>query len=276
VIERHHDYQLNLAVLPAKGLQGVEITLDSDAAFACRLVKQRFTPQEELPQDWSFRFRCPSGAYNSFGFRNDNFGLGTLRRGNPLYPQMIYPANGSIVVDIQNNSGVQQTNVKLLFRGSKLFPDGTQPGYTYPPKCSILTQVLPVQITAIPQNTGSGLLNNQINGQVDWDFALRYATAEPFDFTGNNGGYNQLYVQLKDDKQKPYSNVPIHVDDLFGSQSSTGTGSVNRNPFWPGLFTPEIYVPANGILYFDLFRSDTAGGNVDMQFSFGGARVYRR
>lgn len=275
MIERHHDYQLNLANLPAGGLQDVEITLDSDAAFAARLVKQRFTPGA-TSGSWSYRFRAPSGAYNSFGFRNDTFGRGTLRRGNPLYPQMIYPANGSIVVDINNDSGVALTDVKLLFRGSKLFPDGSIPSFTYPPKCSVLPQVLPVQVQNIPQNTGSGILNNQINGQVDWDFALRYANAETFALSGDNGTYNQLYAQLKDDKQKPYSNVPIHVDDLFGSQSSTATGSVNQNPFWPGLFTPEIYVPANGILYFDLFRADSAGGNCTVQFSFGGVKVYRR
>lgn len=275
MIERHHDYQLNIATLPAGGLANVELQLDSDAAFAARQVKQRFTPGAPTG-GWSYRFRAPSGGYESNIHRFDTFGRGTLTRGNPLYPQMIYPANGSIVVDVRNVTGVQQTNVKLLFRGSKLYPDGSMPAATYPAVCSILPQVLPVQISAIPINTGSGILNNQINAQIDWDFALRYASAEPFLSTGGNGTYDQLYVQLKDQTQKPYSNVPIHIDDLFGSQSSTATGSVITNPFWPGLFTPEIYVPANGILYFDIFRSDTGGGNVTMQFSFGGAKVYRR
>jgi len=275
MIERHQDYQLNIATLPAGGLQGVELLLDSDAAFATRLVKQRYTPGAPSG-GWSYRFRAPSGAYQSSDFRFDTFGRGTLLEGNPLYPQMIYPANGSIVVDINNVTGVQQTNVKLLFRGSKLFPDGSMPAPTYPAVCSILPQVLPVQILTIPQNNGSGLLNNQINAQIDWDFALRYANADPFSPTGGNGTYDQLYVQLKDQTQKPYSNVPIHIDDLFGSQSSTATGSTTTNPFWPGLFLPEIYVPANGILYFDIFRTDTGGGNVTMQFSFGGVKVYRR
>ena len=276
MIERHQDYQLNIATLPAGGLQGVELRLDSDAPFAVRWVKQRLTPQEREPQDWSYRFRAASGAYNSDTFMNDTFGRGTLTRGYPKYPQMVYPADGAIVVDLQNNSGVEQTNVKLLFRGSKLFPDGTTNAATYPPNCSILPQVLPVQVVNIPQNTGSGILNNQINTQADWDFALRYANADPFALSGENGTYDQLYAQLKDVNQKPFSNVPIHIDDLFGSQSSTATGSVSTAPFWPGLFTPEIYVQANGILFFDLFRADVAGGDVTMQFSFGGARVYRR
>jgi len=275
VIERHQDYQLNIPTLPAGGLANVELLLDSDAAFAARLVKQRYTPGAPSG-GWAYRFRAPSGGYESNAHRFDTFGRGTLLEGNPLYPQMIYPANGSIVVDIKNVTGVQQTNVKLLFRGSKLYPDGSMPAPTYPAVCSILPQVLPVQVLNIPQNTGAGILNNQINAQIDWDFALRYANADPFSPTGGNGTYDQLYVQLKDQTQKPFSNVPIHIDDLFGSQSSTATGSTTTNPFWPGLFLPEIYVPANGILYFDIFRSDVAGGNVTMQFSFGGAKVYRR
>ena len=276
MLERHQDYQLNIPTLPAGGLQGVELRLDSDAAFAVRWVKQRFTPGGDLPQSWSYRFKTPQGAYNSDTFMTDNFGRGTLKRGYPKYPQMVYPADGAIVVDINNVSGVQQSNVKLLFRGSKLFPDGTLNSPTYPQNCSIIPQVLPVQIINIPQNTGSGILNNQINTQADWDFALRYVNADPFSLTGATGTYDQLYAQLKDVNQKPYSNVPIHIDDLFGSQSSTATGSVTTNPFWPGLLTPEIYIQANGILFFDIFRSDTGGGNVTMQFSFGGARVYRR
>lgn len=275
MLERHQDYQLNIPTLPAGGLQGVELRLDSDAAFACRWVKQRFTPGAPSG-GWAYRFRCPSGAYNSDTHITDIFGRGTLTRGYPKYPQMVYPADGAIVIDVSNVTGVQQTNVKLLFRGSKLFPDGTAVDSTYPQQCSMIPQILPVQILNIPQNTGSGILNTQINTQADWDFAMRYANADPFKFTGGNGTYDQLYAQLKDRNQKPYSNVPIHIDDLFGSQSSTATGSVTTSPFWPGLFTPEIYIPANGILFFDLFRSDTGGGNVTMQFSFGGARVYRR
>lgn len=275
MIERHQDYQLNITELPAGGLQGVELFLDSDAAFAARWVKQRFTPEAASGQ-WSYRFRAPSGAYQSSDFRFDTFGRGTLIRGNPLYPQMIYPAGGSIVVDINNIAGVELDNVKLLFRGSKLFPDDSIPAPTYPPVCSILPQVIPITVGPIAQNNGAGNLNNQINIPTDWDFVLRYANADPFLLAGGNGTYDQLYAQLKDDKQKPFSNVPIHIDDLFGSQSSTATGSVTTAPFWPGVFTPEIYIPANKILYFDLFRTDTAGGNVTMQFSFGGARVYKR
>lgn len=274
MIERHQDYQLNLDNLPASGLNNVELQLDTDAPFAARQVKQRFTPGAQSG-DWSYRFRTPRGQYKCDQFQFDTFGRGTLTYGYPLYPQLIYPAGASILVDIQNDAGTPLTNVKLLFRGSKLFPDGSIESPTYPKRASLVPFVYPVTVAGVVQSNGNANLNNQIVVQMDADFALRYATADAFALA-RTGTYDQLYVTLRDKWYKAYSNVPIHIDDLFGSSVSVATGSAANDRFRPGLFTPEIYLPRNHQLYFDLFRTDSAGGTVTMQFGFGGVKVFSR
>ena len=129
----------------------------------------------------------------------------------------------------------------------------------------------------VPQNAGAGVLNNQLLVTTDADFALRYAWADSFALTaGYSNTYDQLYCMIRDQWNKAYSNVPIHIDDLFGSSKSVATGSAADAVYRPGIFTPEIYIPANGQLYFDLFRSDVSGGTVTMQFTFGGVKVYHR
>lgn len=284
MIERHQDYQLNLATLPAGGLENLELQLDTDAAFAARLVKQRFTPGAP-DGSWSYRFRVPRGPLQSGdggtgGYRFDDYGKGTLKLGNPIYPQLVYPAGGSILVDLQNNSGESITNVKLLFRGSKQFPDGSIENYTYPEKSSLLPYVYPVPGqfgTVITIAQTQNVLDNQMVVTTDADFALRYAFADSFALTRGYGNtYDQLYCVIRDQWKKGYSNVPIHIDDLFGSSHTVATGSPTNAMYRPGIFTPEIYIPANGQLYFDLFRTDSAGGTVTLQFSFGGVKVYHR
>lgn len=283
MIERHQDYQLNLGTLPpGDPFTGLELQLDTDAAFFARLVKQRFTPG--APEgSWAFRFRTPRGSYQSDQFRNDLFGLGTLLGGNPLYPQMRYNAGGSILVDLQNLTDATLTNVKLLFRGSKQFADGSIENYTYPPNFSLLPYTYPVpgtqspNVITVPQSAPAGVLNNQLVVSSDADFALRYGWADSFATTnGYAATYDQLYMMIRDQWGKGYSNVPIHIDDLLGSSDSVATGSPTDASYRPGLFTPEIYIPANNQLYFDLFRNDSAGGTVTLQFSFGGVKVYHR
>lgn len=279
MIERHQDYQLNLATLPKGGLENLELQLDTDAVFSARMVKQRFTPTAPSGS-WSYRFRTPRGSLQSDGYRFDTFGKGTLQLGNPIYPELTYPAGGSILVDLINNTNAPITNVKLLFRGSKKYTDGSIEDYTYPDPASLVPYVYPVPgqfgpVITVQQT--QNVRNNQMLVHTDADFALRYAWCDSFALTPEySNTYNQLYAVIRDQWNKAYSNVPIHIDDLFGSSNSFATGSPNNVVYRPGIFTPEIYIPANGQLYFDLFRTDSAGGTVTLQFSFGGAKVYHR
>jgi hypothetical protein len=277
MIERHQDYQLSIPTLPVGGLQGVTLQLDSDAPFAMRLVKTRNMPTT------GFRFRSPRGVYIDNGYEN---ALST--RGTVLYPQMVYGANAQINVDVPNTTGAPVSNVRILFRGSKLFKDGQIDAPTYPAKCSLFPFVYPVVVASVPIATGAQFNNQQLQIASDSDFALRYAFVDPFHVVPFGtlmvgapwGNYDELYITLRDANYKAYSNEPIHADDLFGSLNPVSADSAPASLF-PGLFTPEIYIPRSGCLYFDVTRRDTnppyaANQICDLHFRFGGAKVFSR
>ena len=122
----------------------------------------------------------------------------------------------------------------------------------------------------------------------DSDFALRYQVCDPFAIAIDGGpnpppqNYTEVYVFLRDESRKPYSNEPIHVNDLFGQNDPAATGNNVNDPsdqFFPGLLTPEIYLLREGALYLDIYRDDAAFANqfpVTLNFAFGGVKVFKR
>jgi hypothetical protein len=257
------------------GLQNVTLPLDSDAPFALRLTKTRNMPAT------GYRFRSPRGVYVDSTYENDLSLRGTVR-----YPQMVYGANGYLVVDVPNNTGAPISNVRILFRGSKLYKDGQLAGPSYPDKCSVAPWIYPIVVTNIPLQSNKKFNDIQLQIASDSDFALRYVFADAFRFYGpgvvNAGAvsYQECYITLRDWNHKAFSNEPIHIDDLFGSITTTVPGSPLASLF-PGLFTPEIYIPRSGSLYFDITRLDTnppfdPASTCDIHFRFGGAKVFYR
>ena len=291
IVERHQDYQLTVATIPPGGVENVPLQLDTDAPFALRLVKSRNLG----PSGW--RFQNPRRQYQSLDLQTDlildaTSGNYVPSRGVVMYPQMIYQPGASIVVDIGNSTGENLTNVKLLFRGSKLFDSRAVSIPTYPPKMSALPFTYQTIVRGVPA-TGR-LPDNQLRVQDDADFVLRCGLADPFLLAVDGAptssalaappNYSELYVTIRDESRKPYSNEPIHVNDLFGQQVpffDGPEGNLNSDPVeWlPGLFTPEIYIPRDHSLYFDLVRFDDpsviqTGQTLDMYFRFVGAKVF--
>jgi hypothetical protein len=293
MIERHHDYQLSLPTVPVGGLFQVPLQLDSDAPFALRRIRSRNIGRG------GWRFRTAKAQYQSPTFRTDliDNGTGTLSvsQGVNVYPELVYPVNGTIMVDVANPTNSPLTNARLLFRGSKLFRPGALSVATYPAKMSTLPfiyqvpAVIPVtgNSSAVPGLHCAAVLNNLLNIQSDADFAARYLAADPFAMAVDGGvnpppqSFTEVYVRLMDESRKPYSNEPIHIDDLFSQGAPSVLGGVNNlsNRFFPGLLTPEIYLEKEGTLYFDVFRDDSAFANqfpVTIQFRFQGAKVFSR
>jgi hypothetical protein len=275
LIERFQDYQLTIPTLPVGGLESLALELDSDAPFALRLTKTRNMPAA------GYRFKTPSGLYVT-GRGNDTAYAPELSlRGTVRYPQMVYNANSYLIVDVPNTTGAPIENVRILFRGSKLYRDGQIQAPTYPAKCSAFPFVYPIVKTAVPGQTNAQFNNVQLQIKSDSDFALRYAFADSFHFNPTGSvwtppvHYSELYVTLRDSEYKPYSNEPIHIDDLFGSINTTVADSAKASLF-PNLFTPEIYIPRSGSLYFDILRNDPGGDNIDLHFRFCGAKVFHR
>src|ERR1035437_362058 len=154
MIERHHDYILNIATIPAGGfIENYPLPIDTDAPFCCRGRGLHIAPPTEsrtgpATRDQSniqylrFQFRNASGeslqqipVYAPQDFAGAYGQAGHYR---PVYPQQVYPPGGNIIVSIWNDGPQDITNLQVIFRGVKLFPDGSRPVRTYPPKCRVM------------------------------------------------------------------------------------------------------------------------------------------
>jgi hypothetical protein len=288
VIERHQDYLVTIPSVPVGGVQQYPIKLDTDAPFALRLVRSRGIGLN------GWRFTNPRQAYQSNALRTDwivpvapNTNPNSSR-GAVISEQMIYEPGSSILVDVGNSTDAALTNAQLLFRGSKLYKDGSLWMPTYPPKCSLFPAVYQV----IVPNVGltSTILNNVLSIKNDADFVFQAGVCDAFTLSPNADlnptnafQFTNLFVTIRDESYKAYSNAPIHVNDLFGQglpdPFQTGSSDDDQVLFTPGLITPEIYIPRRHNLYFDVTRNDEGiegFGPVDLYFRFIGWKVFER
>ena len=276
MIERHHDYILQIPSLPSgSSALSQPIPIDTDAPFQVRarglhIAPPTATRSQANVQNLRFRYKNAAGEYlSSIPVKTpQDFAMAFGQGGNyrPVYPQQNYPPGGSIEVDVFND-GPDITNLQVIFRGVKLFRDGAFPNPTYPPRCTareFVYQTGKGTSTDAPLilATTSELRQQMFNINSDADFVLRAGQAGSWTSSGAAGlystfGYTELYVQLFDANLKPYSNVPIHIDWLFGNAGGTSLPSFTAlGNAAPGLFVPEIYLPKNSIMYFNLFRRD--------------------
>lgn len=282
MIERHQDYILTIPSLASgESIESLPLTLDFDAPFMLRgrgihIAPPPSTRNQAGVNSLRFRYKNAAGAYLApqviqapADFWNA-FGQGGLYR--PVRPQQPYPPGGTISVDVTND-GPDITNLQIIFRGVKLFQPGSIAAPTYPPN---LMARPPIDFTyqsgkgtpddgsivLTPSGAGSTVIQKKLLILNDADFVLRGLQAGLWTSSGQGGtystfGYTELYVQLFDQQLKPYSNVPIHIDWLFGNAGGTGLpGFTALGNAAPGLVVPEIYIPRNQALYFDLQRLD--------------------
>lgn len=280
MIERHQDYILTVASVPTSGVQQIPLKLDTDAPFALRLVRSRNIGLN------GWKYTTPSQAYQSNALRTDwivPVAAGEpafCSRGSIAYNEMVYPPGSTINVDIGNLTGEPLTNCQLLFRGSKLYKDGTQWVPSYPPKMGIRPAVYQVIVPNVP--AVGQLLNNQLTIKNDADFVYRAGVCDAFTLAADPDPsafqFENVYVKLRDESYKAYSNDFIHVNDLFGQGLPTplggGTGQDDQVLFTPGLVTPEIYIPRKHNFYFDITRNDPDGAAVNLYFRFIGMKVF--
>jgi hypothetical protein len=281
VIERHQDYITPLVTVPPGGVLQVPLQLDTDAPFALRLVRSRGIGLN------GWRFTNPRQAYQSNYLRTDWIvpvqpdTIAYPSRGSVIYPEMVYAPGSTILYDIGNATDSPITG-QLLFRGSKLYKDGSLWVPTYPERMSPFPAIYQVVVPSV--GLTSTILNNQLQIKNDADFVFMCGACDPFTLTPDASAdafqFSNVYVQLRDEQKKAYSNAPIHVNDLFGQglpvPFQTGSNDDDQVLFTPGLMTPEIYLPARHNFYFDVYRSDTSGASVDLYFRFIGLKVFQR
>jgi hypothetical protein len=284
-----NEYAVLSSLAPGQQILGLPVNLDKDAPFVMRRralrikydvnatgashlytginqIMVRFTghdhhylQQSPVPQNLDGAFFGLFGAWK------------------PCFPGVAFPAGGTFWVDIVNNGPLTLTNLTLYFRGVKLFPWGVRPDYRYPEVMSGLPYAYPINSIDPTQNP-YGLIQNlgvadQRLHQVfkvadDADFVIRAIATGPVAFITTF----EVFLQLRDFDGKPYSTGWVHVDayggqttDRFfefpsgaGSGFSPGLAPYGTGASLPNVFFPEIYVPRNQILFYDILRLDSA------------------
>lgn len=298
--ERHHDYVLGpnqdarLASLAAGALiKGIKLTLDSDAPFVLRsrAVRQTYTStitQEGL-QFLKARWAGPTTDYRQQALIPQTVEMvnyGQYGNPKPVFPNVVFPASGVITLDVENTGSAAIEGLTFYWRGVKLYPWGSVPGYTYPDRMAGLAywykqEVFDLGVSELRENI-------IFTVQPDADFVMRggLCTA-PFSTGGRT--FAEVFIKLKDFSKKPFSNDFVHLNVLFGSggfPSSIPIGTTpsliapfGTGPSQPGLFYPEIYVPKDNQLLFDLQRSDGAVGSnepEDFNITWVGGKVFKR
>jgi len=292
---RHHDYLIKVGTLQPGQTVTTQLALDKDSGFIARGRAIHLTPpavatgQSQLVNYFD-RFQGPDLEYFSDAptrFYNENANFGQFGNFLPIRQPVYYPPGGSIHIEVTNNDPGVMTGVEVYFRGSKVFRPGVLSCHGYPAgNLSFLPFLFPQTVTlAIAQN----VLNGSIQAQSDSDFVIRginmgcFAGVRGGTGGGAQTGYVQLYIQLKDADGRFYSNLPVHVDTCFGSLGSMGNGNaspagLSSGPYRPPLLLPEIYLPANTQLQFDLYRADSACVNqlsAQVYLLFQGMKVFR-
>lgn len=299
---RHFDYVLQVGTLPAGAeLIGVPLQLDLDADFLLRrraLHYQSTTPglagQQALTNYFDRMAGPDSGDYMSqamLRFANENPDFGLFGSGLPVRPPVLYPRGGTITVDVQNQGNTDLTNLELYFMGNKVYRPGELPCNTYPDKISGLPFIYPgysfvngQQVNYVTLAQQQTIRLQMMNVKSDADLALRSLQIGSMNLGTPLAQYYQCYIQLRDQDEKPYSNLPVHVDvyGAFGSVTGLQTPFTRVGPYHPHTFDPEIYIKANNFLYYDLSRQDNYIGGLgglapcNLQLAFSGMKVFHR
>lgn len=309
MIQRHFDYVLGpnqdsrlASVAAGQTITGIALKLDTDAPFVLRSRAMRIQYNASRQQTGNaaagtglnhllMRWAGPDRDYRAQSLvRQSLYGpyFGQIGNPIPVHPQVTYPSGGTIWVDVANDGSDVLTNLTMYFRGVKLFSPGAVKSYTYPAVFGLLPYVWPqgrysdtdgltlvrsIQVT-------QGPLRQTFRAKGDADCVIRGGQA------GLSFGDNvpfEIFITLRDEDEKSYSNDAVHLDVMFGNSDFGGVyggiAPIAGGPNSPGLFYPEIYVPQNHLMYCDITRADAyvAGATaVDLPLQFIGQKVFQK
>jgi hypothetical protein len=297
--QRHYDYVLGPnqdarlhAVAAGAVITGLFLEMDSDAPFVLtgRAVRHAYTSaltQTNL-RGLKTKWTGPTRDYRHQGFILESLQMayyGQFGNPKPIVPGILYPPRSVLILDLKN-TGPAITDLSFYFRGFKLFPQGAVPAYTYPRKFASQTFAYPVPVSQL--GVSETRVNQIFTCKQDADFVLRAGQGITISSVGGRT-LAEVAIRLKDHQKNPYSNDFVPFDILFGTGAFPAVVPVGPTPSFvtpfgtgpnqPGLFYPEIYVPMNHQLLYDLQRADGSGGsNVaeDFTFNFIGGKVFQK
>ena len=293
--ERHQDYVWTFPTLQPGQPQTIPFRFDIDAPFSLRSLAARIPydaagTQTALAsvslawsgptQDYRQQLVIPVGV----GLVPVGLMMGPYfgQYGNPMpvYPEVRFPANGTTWIQVVNNGAAPLVGLQVFYRGVKLFQPGARSAYTYPAKMRTLPYSYPVLVSQLGV---TDLKQNQVfQVQSNGDFVLRGGQAgrsfAPLTY--------EVFMTLRDADGYPYSNAPVHVDVLFGQSQGRAAYPVGPVPLLvapvgpgasqPGLIYPEIYLPQDHVLLYDIARNDAAyvgAVAADFPFNLIGSKV---
>ena len=297
--ERHYDYVIGpnqdsrlASVAAGTIIDKIKLQTDGDAPFELRSRAVRCaydasltqTPLIGLTSQWTGPTRDYRSSFLLESLQMAYYGQGGTPK--PIVPGIRYPANSIIEIDIWHRGTTTITNLTFYFRGVKLYDWGAVPGPTYPPVFK-RGQTFSYPINVASLGVSETRLTNLFTCKQDADFVFR-AGQGPTLFTSGGRTLAEIFITLKDADKNPYSNDFVHFDILFGSGAAPATIPVGATPSYispfgtgpaqPGLVYPEIYIPKNQQLIYDLQRADGSGGsNQSETFNFNliGMKVFQ-
>lgn len=280
MIERHHDYVLELGTIAAGAVVTARpMGTDTDAPFVLRAIGGYSIADPgvdesplPLPQQLLVRYADGDGNWQQ---NARTPGMFTQVQGTeyiPVRKHTTYPARASIVFEFENGTVGALNNVVIIFRGVKLFPGDRNTAPVYAPTYPACYTSDPFSYVAnINIAAGATLLNQPLYINDDADFVFRNSniTNDPSVASSTANG---LELRLRDPLGKGYAStgngqsVWLRAAWLFGSGL----------PARAGFFYPEIYIGKGQALSFDARNVTGAAGNAAVQLGFDGAKVYKR
>lgn len=276
MIERHQDYVLRNVTVGANQTAQFVVPLDSDAPFALRTVISSGMPGQGFQftitglDDRKYTSGAPLAAVDSL-LNPATFFI--------VYPQITFPAQISIQVSVTDLSGAGITNGVLVFRGTKLYPEGTVFGPQYPKSFAELAFRYGYNFT-VPNGTAMNpavLAAQPLDIQSDADFVVRMASCysqiatPPLSTPGSTFTPGQSDVILRDQYGKAYSNDWVPTEVLFPVYYANNSALAWSIP--DVTIFPEIYLIRNSQLLLDIRSTGGAAPNA-LTFVLHGAKVF--
>jgi hypothetical protein len=298
---RHHDYVLGpnqdnrlATVAPNTVIDDLRLTLDTDAPWTltsrglwCQYKDANTSTQNGL-QGISTRWAGPREDYKQQDYVSEACSMAYFGNGGnlkPEYPNVDYPAGGILSVQFSYTGTQTLTNLSFLFRGYKRYPLGAVPGYSYPDKMKGMAFFQRISVLAL--GVTETRTDQVFTVPPDFDIVIRGLQLVEISTGVPSPGPN-ISLKWQDFNKKPYSNdyvradvgwgfgaaaanvIPIGPTPSFLSTFGTGPGS-------PGLFVPEIYLPANHQAYYAIQRNDSliaAATSEDLVFMLIAQKVF--
>jgi len=278
------------SVAPGQVIEEILLRTDDDAPFVLTSRSVRHAYTSDLVQNLQglkTRWTGPTRDYRQQEFLRESLQgayYGQFGNHKPIVPGIQFPPRSVLMLDLINDGATTLTNLTFFWHGYKLFPAGAVPAYTYPRRFASQSFAYPVPVSALGVNETR--LNQIFTVKEDADFVLRGGQGIPIS-SSDGRTLAEVSILLKDFNKNPYSSDYMPFDILFGCGSFPAVVPVGPTPSFvspfatgpaqPGLFYPEIYVPKNHQLLYDLKRGDGAGGSnqaEDFTFAFLGGKAF--